>query len=227
MGNKWWFLSPLYWILAALPLMAAFWVFLEMPTIVEITPGYTATTGRATVLLLPMVNAAVAALLHIAAGRVTQQIEEQFRTQGRKSDAAAVIPGLKVFMMAYLSAICLAVVYGHYVLDAGHLTGALIGRISALIPGFGMALFAMRLSHATKDSLLALRWHYTEKSNQVWHKTHKLGAGVLYAVGMIMVLTAFLTDGIVAVTAAVLAVSVPYFGLYLYAKRLYEDEFYR
>ena len=227
MHNRWWFLAPLFWILAVLPLMAAFWVYLEMPEFIQVTPEHTMPTGRAGVWPLPVVNLLFAVALRIAAGRMERHVEDHFRAQGKTSDASVVIPGVKVFMMAYLSAICLSVVYGHYRMDTGGLTLALMGRVSALIPGLGLALFAMQLPHAGKDSLLALRWAYTEKSTQVWLKTHKLGSRALYAAGAVMVLAAFLSSGLTAVVTAVLTLAVSFFSLYLYAKRLYEDEFHR
>ena len=227
MRNSWWFLAPLFWILAVLPLMAAFWVYLELPETIQVTPEHTMPTGRVGVWPLPIVNLLFAVALHIAAGRIERHLEHHFRTLGRTSDAPVVIPGVKLFMMAHLSAICLSVVYAHYVMDTGRLALSLMGRVSAFVPGIGVALFAMRLPHASKDSLLALRFPYTEKSSQVWLKTHKLGSRVLYAAGAVMVITAFVSDGITAVVTAALALSVSLFVLYLYAKRLYDDEPYR
>ena len=227
MRSRWWFLAPLFWILALVPLMAAFWVFLEMPTTIQITPEEAMPAGRAGVWPLPVVNLLFAFVIHFGAGRVERHLDGHFRALGRKSDASVVIPAAKVFMMAHLSAICLCAVYGYYHMDTGRLALGLMGRVSALIPGIGVALFAMRLPHATKDSLLALRWTYTEKSSQVWLKTHKLGAGVLYAAGALMVLTAFVSGGVTAVVTAALVLALSFFALYLYAKRLYEDEFYR
>lgn len=224
MGARWWFLSPLYWILAALPLMAAFWVFQQMPETIQVTPELSVPTNRAGVWPVPILNACFAVALHLVAGRMEGKLEDRFRALGRTSDAATALPILKIFMILQASAACLALVYGYYVMDAS-LGQALMGRIAAFLFGLGLALYAIRLPHVTMDNLLALRFPYTEKSTQVWLKTHKLGSKVLYAAGAIMVTTAFLSSGVFALTAVFFILFLSLLALYLYAKRLYEDEF--
>ena len=100
MGSKWWFLAPLYWLLAALPLMAALWVYLQIPGVVQITPDYSVETGRGGIFALPALNACLAVLLHVGAGRIGRNLELRFRELEKQSDAPQVIPALKLFTMA-------------------------------------------------------------------------------------------------------------------------------
>ena len=223
--RKHWWLAPLYWLLAVAPLAAAFWVFRNLPDVIYVTPTVRLPTGRAGVWVLPAVNVVISVLLYVLTEKMGRAVEAKAAEAERKTDILQVLPVIRVFFAALLTGMCFAVVYGHYVLDAGRLTAALLGRVLAFVPGVGMALVGMRLSHATAENILALRWTYTERSQQIWLKTHKLGAGVLYASGAIMVGTAFLLSGLWAAITAGFALFSSLFGLYLYAKHLYENEF--
>ncbi|MCL2589236.1 MAG: SdpI family protein, partial [Oscillospiraceae bacterium] len=220
-----WFLLPFYCLLAALPLVAAFWVYQGLSPWFEVTPGVFVPSGRGGVWLLPAVNVCLAAALYILTHKMGKAAAEKAKREGFETDILQLLPGIRLFLMAFLSATCLSAVYGYYALDAGQLTGELIGRVSAFIPGIGVSLFALRLPRATKKNVLALRFSYTLRSTQVWPKVHKLGAWTLYIAGAIMVGTAFLLSGLQAVMAAAFALGAVLFALYLYAKHLYEDEF--
>jgi len=216
---------PLYWLLAALPLGAAFWVFLHLPAMISIAPGIMIPSGRVGVFLLPAINGVLSVVFYLLTGRLAMSIEKQALDEERQTDIAQVLPAIRVFFMAWLSAMALAVVYGFHVMDTGRMTGALLGRVIAFVPGVGAALLALRLPHATKNSTLALRWNATEQSPQVWLRVHRLAARILYLTGIIMVASAFLASGLWAAVTAGVALGSAVFGLYLYARWLYEDEF--
>ena len=202
-------------------------MYQSLPDTIQIAPTISIPSGRAGVWLLPGVNALFAGVIHGMMGKLTKALEQKTEFHGASPlDTLRVLPAIRVFLMSFLSAICLAAVYGHYVMDTGEATTDLMGRAVALIPGIGTALFAMQLPKATKGSFLALRWYYTERSQQVWLKTHKLGTVLLYATGGSMVCLAFFARGLQAAIPAILALSLAVITLYVYAKRLYEDEFY-
>ena len=223
--NRFWWLTPLYWILVALPLGAAFWVFLRLPAMISIAPGITIPSGRGGVFLLPAVNGVLSVVLYLLTGRLAKSIAKKALEEERQTDIAQVLPAIRVFFMVWLSAMAGAVVYGFHIMDTGRMTSALLGRVIAFVPGGGAALLALRLPHATKNSTLALRWNSTEQSPQVWLRIHRLAARTLYLTGVVMVASAFLTSGIWAAVAAGVALGSAMFGLYLYARWLYEDEF--
>ena len=223
--NRHWWLAPLYWIIAAAPLAAAFWVFQNLPAVIYLTPTMPVPTGRAGVWGLPIVNVLFAVALPPLTGKMARMAEAKGMEADLTADLHRVLPGIRIWLMAFLSGVCLAAVYGHYVLETSGITLRLVGRVSAFVPGVGVAVFALGLPHRKQKHILALRWTYTERSPQVWLKTHKLGALILYATGAIMVGTAFLADGLWATVTAGFALFSALFGLYLYAKHLYEDEF--
>jgi len=223
--QKAWWLAPLYWLLAAAPLAAAFWVFRQLPTVIYITPATPVPSGRAYVFVLPAVNFALAAGLYPLSQKLGKALEQKALEAGCATDITEVLPAIRVFLMAWLAGICGAVIYGYYNLDTGRITAELLGRVAAGIPGFGTALFALRLPRATKNNTLALRWAYTVQSPQVWFKVHKLATPVLYCTGAIMVATAFLASGLWAAVTAGFALFSALFLLYFYAKHLYENEF--
>ncbi|MCL2569307.1 MAG: SdpI family protein [Oscillospiraceae bacterium] len=225
--HKHWWLTPLYCFLAVAPLAAAFWTFLNLPPTVYITPTMALAIDRVGMWILPVLNALFAVILHPLTDRMAKSAEAKALDRGRATDIAAVAPWIRVFLLALLSGICLTVVYGHATLAQAPLTTALIGRVIALVSGLGTAVVATQLADASEKNTFALRWSYTERSQNVWLRTHKLGATVLHITGAIMTGTGFLLGGLEAVIAVVFALAFALFGLYLYAKRLYEDEFRR
>jgi len=225
MRERWWIL-PLYCLLAALPLGAAFWVYRQIPAWIESIPGVYVPTGRAYIWILPLVHGALAVGLYVLTRKMSKGVLARLEEAGQETDLPRVLPWIRLFLLLWLTAICLGVIYGHYVLDINTAL-SLIGRASAVIPGVGVSAWALRLHEATRKNVLALRFVYTEKSSQIWLSVHKLGARVLYITGVIMVGTGFLLQGVRAVGIAFLALLLALFLLYLYAKHLYEREFYR
>jgi|GEM_PF-1968410 len=224
-SNRFWWLAPLYWILAVLPLGTAFWVFLQLPAMIQIAPGLSIPSGRGGVFWLPAANVALSVALYLLTDRLAKSMTKKALEEERQTDIAQVLPGIRVFFMAWLSVVALAVVYGFYTMDTGRATGALLGRVIAFVPGVGVALLALRFPRTTKNSTLALRWVYTEQSPTVWLAVHKLATRTLYLTGVIMVASAFFASGLWAVITAGIALGSAMFGLYLYARWLYEDGF--
>ena len=225
MRRHWW-LDPLYWLFAAAPLAAAFWVFHTLPEMIDLSPTVAVPSGRAGVWVLPGVNALLAIVFYLLTGRMTEQAYTKAIEQERPTDIPQTLPRIRVFLMAWLSGVCGAVVYGYYVMDMGSITAALTGRVTAFVPGVGVVLFAAGLPRATKHSTLALRWRYSVRSPQVFQTVHKLGTPILYITGAFMVVVAFWgRGGLGAVLPAGLALGSALFVLYLYAKHLYDDEF--
>ena len=220
-----WFLVPLYWLLAALPLGAAFWVFGRVPAVVDIAPGLALPSGRAGVFVLPIVNVACSVLIYVVTERMVKLSADRPIPEARPTDIAQVVPVIRVFLIAWLSAMVLVVVYGYFIMDTGRMTEALFGRVTAFAAGIGTALAALSLKDATKQSTIALRWKYTMRSAIVWRRIHALAARMLYVAGALMLGTAFLLAGVWAVLAAGVTLLLVMLGLYLYAGRLYEDAF--
>jgi len=225
MRERWWIL-PLYCLFAVLPLGAAFWVYGQIPSWVESMPGVYVSTGRGYIWILPLLHVALAGGLYVLTGKMSKGVLEGMKEAGQETDLPRVLPWMRLFLLLWLTAICMAVIYGHYVLDLG-IALSLIGRVSAVIPGVGTSVWALGLHDATRKNVLALRFVYTMQSQQIWLSVHKLGARVLYVTGAIMVGTGFLLEGLRALGIAVLALFSALFILYLYAKHLYETEFYR
>jgi len=224
MRERWWIL-PLTCILAALPFGAAFWVYGDLSPWIEVTPGVFVSSGRDGIWVLPTVNAALTAVLYPVTNRGGKRLEKAGKAAERETDIMEVLPWIRAFLAAWLTAVCLAVIYGYHIQDAGSVTGDLIGRVSAFALGAGTALFALGLPHATKRNVLALRFVYTERSLQVWLRVHTVGARVLYVTGTVMIVLAVLLRGFWAAGAAGLALFSALVLLYLFAKGLYEDEF--
>ena len=218
-------LLPLYWALAALPLAAAFWAYLRLPAMIYVTPTLPIPSGRAGVWPLPALNAALGMVLYVLSGRMCKTAQTKALEQDRPTDIGEILPGIRLYVMTFLSALALAVVYGHYTLEGTWGIAPLLGQVAAFMTGIGTALFALQLPRATKNNILALHWRYTEQSPQVWLKVHKLATPILYLTGALMLLTAVLLDGLWAALTAAFALFSALFALYLYAKRLYEDEF--
>jgi len=212
--------------LAALPLWAAFWVYIELPGWIEAVPGVFVPSGREGIWALPILNVILAGALYPLLRKMGQISHDRAKAMERETDVLQVLPLIRLFLMIWLTAICLVVVYGYHVLDMGRVTAEWIGRVSAFVPGVGVTLFAMGLPRAKQHSVLTLRFVYTERSFQVWLQVHKLGTIVLYLTGAIMVGAAFLLSGLWAVITAGLALGSGLFALYLYAKWLYENEFH-
>jgi len=225
--HKHWWLTPLYWLLAAAPLAAAFWVLLNLPPTIYITPTMALAIDRSGMWVLPILNTLFAAILYPLTERMAKSAETKALEAGRATDIATVAPWIRVFLVALLSGICLAVLYGYSILAPASLTTSLIGRVVALVSGLATAVVATQLADATEKNTFALRWTYTERSQNVWLRTHKLGATVLHITGAIMLGTGFFMGGLEAVLATAFALIAALLGLYLYAKRLYEDEFRR
>jgi len=225
MRERWWIL-PLYCLFAVLPLGAAFWVYGRIPAFIESMPGIYVPTGRVYVWILPLVHVILAIGLYVLTRNMGKSVLAKMEALSQETDLLRVLPWIRLFLLLWLTAISLAVVYGHYVLDLG-IALSLIGRVSAVIPGVGVSVWGLGLSHASRKNVLALRFVYTMQSPQVWLSVHKLGARVLYITGAIMVGTGFLLHGLRAAGIACLALLSAVFLLYLYAKHLYEREFYR
>ncbi|MCL2843196.1 MAG: SdpI family protein [Oscillospiraceae bacterium] len=192
---------------------------------IQIAPGLSIPSGRGGVFWLPAANVALSVALYLLTDRLAKSMTKKALEEERQTDIAQVLPGIRVFFMAWLSVVALAVVYGFYTMDTGRATGALLGRVIAFVPGVGVALLALRFPRTTKNSTLALRWVYTEQSPTVWLAVHKLATRTLYLTGVIMVASAFFASGLWAVITAGIALGSAMFGLYLYARWLYEDGF--
>ncbi len=72
-------------------------------------------------------------------------------------------------------------------LVVGYMEG--INMISALLPAFGLSLFAigMILPGATLSWYIAIRTPWTLASEQVWERTHKLGGWVCKILGVLAI----------------------------------------
>ena len=203
-----WWLNPLYWIISFAPLAAAFWVFLNLPDFVEVTPNFLIPTNRIGVWVMPSLNALVAVAV----------------SRRRKNTQAAPLAA-RVFLMSILSAFCLVLVWAHYTGAPVRAVIALFGRVFAIITGGGVSLLALQIRHAPADSAFAKILPYTEKSQPVWMKTQVFAARTLYLAGIVAMSAGFFTTGLSAAILALFAIDGVCIAIWLYAKRLYEDTF--
>ena len=217
----------LYWIVAFVPLVAAAWVYVAMPARVEVAPGVSLDVSRWGVWVLPIANVLFSFLIYALGGKLRRRMEEGVRHAARLADIGRVFPALLLFVMVLLSAVTLSAVYGYYALDEGGVTARLFGRVIAIVLGVGVSMFAMELPRARKNHVLALHWSYTKNSQTVWLKTHKLATRVLYIAGALMIVCGIAASGIHAAALAAVILLAALLGLYLYAKRLYEDDLFK
>jgi len=205
---------------------AAFWVYGTLPAWIEVLPGRFEPSGRNGIWLLPLVHLCLAVGLYGLMAKMGKTAAEQAEARGKETDLLQKLPWIRLFLFVWLSGICLAVIYSYHMLDiGGSVMFSLIGRVSALVMGAGVAIWALGLSDATHKNVLTLRFSYTERSFQVWLRVHKTGARVLYVAGAILIVAAFLLSGLWALVTAFVTLLSALAGLYLYAKYLYESEF--
>jgi len=195
-----------------------------IPTFAEVMPGVYESTGRNLIWVLPILHVFLATGLYILTQDMSKRVVVRMEEAGRRTDIAQVLPWVRLFVLLWLTALCLAVIYGYYMQETAM---PLIGRVSAVIPGFGVSAWALHIPHATHENVLALRFLYTERSQQVWLRIHKIGARVLYGAGALMMGAGFLLQDLQATLLASLALISALLVLYLYAKHLYESQFYR
>ena len=221
------FYQFLYWIFVFVPLMVALWFFQSMPPMIEATSGIYFSTGRVQIWILPTANALFGLLFFPFSRKMAQDLEQNQREQGKSTDILQVLSGIQLYVMLSLSALTLAALYGHTAFDGGASIQNFTSSVLVFALGAGLSLFAWRLPHAAQSSFLALHFSYTHKCQKIWGKTHALAAKVLYAVGAILMLAAFMLSGWILIFFAVFAPAFSLWAIYHYAKHLYESDFHK
>jgi len=227
MNRRHLFYQCVYWLFVTLPLMAALWLFQTMPSALEVVPGIYFSTGRGQMWILPIVNALFGCLFFPLSCKMAKNLEQNRREQGKTTDILQVLPGIQAYIAASFAMITLAALHGHTAFDGGVSVQNLTSKAFALVLGAGLSLFALQLPRAGQSSFLALHFSHTHKCQKVWGKTHALAAKVLYAVGAILMLTAFLLSGWMPLFFGTIAPMLSLGALYYYAKYLYESDFHR
>ena len=225
MSGKGFWAGPLYWALVALPMMLATGVFFTLPAWLMPVPGLVVSSGRAFVFLLPGLHVFICVLFYWRTGEMAKKFHKNQLEAGRHTDILAVLPGIRLFFVLLSSAMALASVYGIYRLDSIWFSLDFMGRAVAFVLGLGLAIWGLKLKDAGRDNFLALGFSYTQKSQNVWIKTHHLAQKVFYCTGGVLLLTAFLVPGVQGALATGVALCALGFCVYFYAKILYEQEF--
>jgi uncharacterized membrane protein len=105
-----------------------------------------------------------------------------------------------------------------YLLTLAWNQGMTFGMTSALAPAFGVLFFytGIMLEHAKQNWFMGIRTPWTMSSESVWDKTHKIGAKLFKAGGIIAIFGALLPDyGILLIIVPVIGAAV-YLTIYSY-----------
>lgn len=218
--------TVIYFILAILPLIAAVVTYGFVPETITVTDEITIATGRARIFILPIANLIVGGVLFFLFTKLEQARQKQDEETAQPPDMSNVFNGMKIYIILFFDVFCFCSIYGFYALDwGGTATAALMCRGAAAMLGVGGILIARMLPGGTKQSLIALRWAYTVKSDNVWYLTHKLGTKLFYFVGAFSILCAFIYSSYQAIIICALCYALVLLALYYYSRKLYFDEF--
>jgi len=221
--KKW---DAAYWILAVLPLAAALPIYFLIPATVQLSPEIHVPSGRAGIFVLPSLNLAFAFLFHFLLKGLEASFRRKVSETGPPPDTSRFFSLLRLYMIAFFDVMCFAGFYGYYILDPGGPEAIdLMCRAAAAMLGAGLILSARYLPGCTKRSVLALRWSYTEKNDQVWRLTHRLASRLFFATGALVILCAIAASGLRAIILAGLSCVLLFLTLYTYSRKLYEDSF--
>jgi len=216
----------LYWILAILPLPVALILYLLTPGAYNLGGDITVSTSRWQMLIAPVANIVLGGLFYGLTNLLSSSFRKRMEAQILPPDADAFLGWFRVYIIAFLDVLCFCSIYGYYSLDfSGSATTVLMCRAAAAMLGVGGIAAGRILPRCTKRSILALRWSYTEKSDEAWYQVHKHGARLFFLAGAFSVLCAAAMVSIQALILSFLAFVLVLVFLYLYSRYIYFNSF--
>ena len=212
----------IYWILAILPLPVALVLYGLTPGTIKLAEDITIGTNRWQMLIAPAANIVLGGLFFWLIEKLNSSFRRQMEIQVMLPDTEKFLGWFRVYVIAFLDVLCLCSIYGYYSLDFnGSATAVLMCRGSAVMLGVGGLAAGRFLPRCTKRSILALRWSYTEKSDEAWYLVHKYGARLFFLAGAFSILCAAAVASVQALLLSVLAFVLVFIFLYLYSRRIY------
>jgi len=218
--------TVIYFILTILPIIVAVVVYGLVPESITVVDEISISTGRVRIFILPIANLVIGGVFFFLFIKLDGLRQKAAEEAGRPPDMSNVLNIMKIYIILFFDVMCLFSIYGFYALDwGGTATAAFMCRSVALMLGVGGILVARILPGANKHSLIALRWGYTLKSDNVWYLTHKLGTKLFYFAGIFSILCAFIYSSYQVILICALCYALIILVLYHYSKRLYYGEF--
>lgn len=215
-----------YIFLTILPALAAMLVYGQVPESVEVIERITVSTGRIRIFILPVTNLVIGGLFFVLLTNIERAQIAKARQTGNFRDMSRDFMGMKLYLIVLFDVICFCSIYGFYALDwGGNATTALMYRGGAAMLGIGGILAGFQFRTSTMQSVIALRWKYTCRSENVWFHTHKLAARLFYFAGIFSIACAFFYNSYQALIICLLSYVLVMSVLYYYCRRLYFDEF--
>lgn len=216
----------IYFSLAVLPLIISLAVYGLIPDTIAIAEGISFRTGREKVFILPVMNLIFGGLIYFLFGKMDKALRDRVSDDIAPPDTSDFLGYFRIYIISFFDILCFCSIYGFYALDwGGTATAVLMCRGASIMLGIGGLLVARQLPGCNKQSILSLRWSYTEKSDNVWYLTHKLGSLLFYFAGIFSIICALFISSAHSIFISALAYGFILFFLYQYSKKLYFDEF--
>lgn len=218
--------AAIYFSLAVLPLIVALAVYGLIPEAVTIVMGVSFSTGKERIFILPVMNLIFGGLIYYLFGKMDKALRSRVSDDIVPPDTYDFFGYFRIYIISFFDMLCLCSIYGFYALDwGGTATAELMCRGASIMLGIGGLLVARQLPSCNKRSILSLRWSYTEKSENVWYLTHKLGGLLFCFAGVFSIICALLIGSAHSIFISALAYGLILFFLYQYSKKIYFDEF--
>lgn len=216
----------LYWILAIVPLPVALVLYALTPGSIKLTGDITVSTKSWQMLIAPVANIVLGGLFYWLTDRLNTSFRKQMEVQEMPPNTETFLGWFRVYIIAFLDVLSLCSLYGYYSLDfSGSATAVLMCRGAAAMIGVGGIVAGRFLPRCTKRSILALRWSFTEKSEEAWYLVHKYGAILFFLAGAFSILCAAAAASVQALILAVLAFALVFVFLYFYSRAIYYGGF--
>lgn len=216
--------TVIYFSLAVLPLIIALAVYGFIPDTITIAEDISVSTGREKVFILPIMNLLFGGLIFFLFGKMDKSLRDRGSNNTAPPDTSGFFGFFRIYIISFFDVLCFCSIYGFYALDWGG-TATLMCRGASVMLGTGGLLFARLLPGCSKQSILSLRWSYTEKSDNVWCLTHKLGSLLFYFAGVFSIICALFISSVHSIFISALSYGLILFFLYQYSKKIYFDEF--
>lgn len=217
----------LYWVLALTPLLMTFWVFFLIPTVFEIAPNLSFATRREAIWILPVFTFLFAITFYFLSRKTALHLEEKANSQGKTTDISQVLPAVRLYIMVSLSSLSLSSLHSFYVETQGIMGSSLTNHIFIVILAIGLLLLGKSFQDASPTHFLALHFSYTQNCQKVWGKTHALATKLFPLTGFVLLFSLVFLEAFLLIAFGLFCLTALLLFLYLYAKHLYESDFYQ
>lgn len=209
-----------YWILTALPVVAALVVFPFFP---DSIPAHYNLRGevdrwgsRGELLIVPVVYSLMAVLFY----QVLRLVQKKGNKQNEK---AVMVCGLAMLLL--LNVINGVIIYQAYQGASGNASLPEVDTVRVISIVISLLFLALGnlLPKCKQNEVIGIRTKWTLESEEVWYRTHRLGGKVMVASGFVcLLLCAFWLEGLAALTAVILVLLLGTALECVYAYRLYQ-----